>query len=98
MTENALHLGLPALLKPKFGNSSIDVILYSRKQCHLCDQALQTLDEHGLTPSLVDIDSNEQLRNQFDTCVPVVEINGQIRFRGRVDPVLLRRIMRSERL
>jgi glutaredoxin len=76
--------------------SKVDVILYTRKQCHLCDQALQTLGEHGLIPSLLDIDSDEQLRNQFDTCVPVVEINGQIRFRGRVDPMLLRRIMRSE--
>jgi hypothetical protein len=28
--------------------------------------------------------------------VPVVEINGRIRFRGKVHPVLLRRIIRHE--
>jgi hypothetical protein len=26
--------------------------------------------------------------------VPVVEIDGKVRFRGRVDPVLLRRLLR----
>jgi hypothetical protein len=30
--------------------------------------------------------------------VPVVEINGRVRFRGAVHPVLLRRILRSENL
>ena len=39
--------------------------------------------------------ADEELRNRFDTCVPVVEIDGRIRFRGRVDPRLLRRILRS---
>ena len=29
-----------------------------------------------------------QLREQFDTCVPVVEIDGKIRFRGRVNRML----------
>ena len=32
-------------------------------------------------------------RNGFNDCVPVVEIDGKIRFCGRVDPVLLRRLL-----
>ena len=59
----------------------------------MCDDALNVLHQHGLEPTLVDIDSNEGLRNKFDTCVPVVEINGKIRFRSKVDPVLLRRLL-----
>lgn len=71
------------------------VILYTRKGCHLCDDAKQLLEAHGLTPVSVDIDAESALRERFDTCVPVVEIEGQIRFRGRVEPVLLKRLLRD---
>lgn len=71
----------------------MNVILYTRTGCHLCDEAHGVLREHGLSPVLVDIDNNDDLRAQFDTCVPVVEIDGKIRFRGRVEPVLLKRLL-----
>jgi len=48
-----------------------------------------------LQPTVIDIDQDSALRERFDTCVPVVEIDGTIRFRGRVDAVLLRRIVRN---
>ncbi|NOY41712.1 MAG: glutaredoxin family protein [Planctomycetes bacterium] len=70
-------------------------ILYTRAGCHLCDIAEQTLREHGLQPRLVDIDKDEALREQFDACVPVVEIDGKVRFRGHVDPTLLRRLLHN---
>jgi glutaredoxin len=71
----------------------IRVVLYTRRGCHLCDEAQRILEAHGLMPDCVDIDTDPALRERFDTCVPVVEIDGQIRFRGRVEPVLLRRLM-----
>jgi glutaredoxin len=70
------------------------VVLYTRAGCHLCEVAEQILVEHGLVASLVDIDTVPGLRERFDTCVPVVEIDGKIRFRGRIDPVLLKRLLR----
>ena len=72
------------------------VVVYARHGCHLCDDAERLLESHGWSPQRVDIDApgNEQLREQFDECVPVVVIDGKVRFRGRVDPVLLRRIHR----
>ena len=73
--------------------SSPRVVLYTRQGCHLCDEARQVLEHHGLTPICVDIDTQPDLRTQFGDCVPVVEIDGQIRFRGQVEPVLLRRLM-----
>lgn len=73
----------------------MNVILYTRTGCHLCDEALATLLKHGLQPTLQDIDANETLREQFNTCVPVVEIDGKIRFRGKIDPVLLRRMLQK---
>jgi glutaredoxin len=72
---------------------SRSVVLYTRAGCHLCEEAEQMLAEHGLRPTIVDIDASLALRERFDTCVPVVEIDGKIRFRGRVNAVLLRRIL-----
>ena len=79
-----------------FKRFPMNVILYTRGGCHLCDDAWQTLVEHGLAPQSVDIDADPKLVERFDTCVPVVEIDGKIRFRGRVDPVLLKRLISAE--
>jgi len=73
------------------------VVLYTRKGCHLCDVAKAMLLEHGLTPKEVDIDQDSELFEQFDQSVPVVEVNGKVRFRGQIDPRLLRRLLRSVR-
>lgn len=73
----------------------MNVVLYTREGCHLCDDAHQLLSEVGIEPRLVDIDGDVELRKQFDTCVPVVEIDGKVRFRGHVDRVLLMRIIRN---
>jgi glutaredoxin len=75
-------------------NKTHEVVLYTRAGCHLCDEAEQLLVTHGLRPSKVDIDNDPTLRERFDTCVPVVEIDGKVRFRGRVNEVLLRRLIR----
>jgi len=72
---------------------SNDVILYTRIGCHLCDDALALLRRHGLAPREIDIDADPELRAKFNECVPVVEINGRVRFRGIVDERLLRRLL-----
>lgn len=69
------------------------VILYSRRGCHLCEVALQVLEAHGLTPEEVDIDDDPTLQARYDTRIPVVEMDGCERFFGRVDPILLRRLL-----
>ncbi|MCA9148429.1 MAG: glutaredoxin family protein [Planctomycetales bacterium] len=70
-----------------------EVIFYTRTGCHLCDVALDLLRRYGQSPKLVDIDADEQLRAKFNTCVPVVEIDGKVRFRGRVNELLLKRLL-----
>lgn len=71
----------------------MNVVLYTRDGCHLCEEAHQVLSEFGISPKVVDIDDDPDLHERFDTCVPVVEIDGRVRFRGRVEPTLLRRIV-----
>ncbi len=73
----------------------MNVILYTRAGCHLCDEAQEVLVNHGLEPVLVDIDADPALQEKWNTCVPVVEIDGKVRFRGRVDAILLRRLLAS---
>ena len=76
-------------------NQPLKVVLYTRDGCHLCEEAQEVLGECGIAATIVDIDADPNLRERFDTWVPVVEIDGQIRFRGRVEPRLLRRIVRT---
>ncbi len=70
-----------------------EAILYTRVGCHLCDDAHDLLVKHGLQPQKVDIDADPQLRERYTTCVPVVVIDGKERFRGRVNEVLLKRLL-----
>ena len=72
-------------------------VLYAREGCHLCDDAELLLLQHGLVPEIVDIDRNDDLKSRFGMSVPVVEIDGRVRFRGRVNRVLLRRILEHYR-
>ena len=65
------------------------VVLYSRKGCHLCDVAKETLTKlhrrGGFTLQEMDVDSDEQLRRQFTDEVPVVFIDGRKAFKYRMD-------------
>lgn len=74
--------------------SALEVILYTRQGCHLCDEAHDLLLRHGLSPQCVDIDADPELRSRFNTCVPVVAIDGKELFRGGVNEVLLRRLLK----
>jgi glutaredoxin len=70
--------------------------IYTRAGCHLCDEARSLLAQYGLPLELVDIDADEALRARFTDCVPVVFIDGKERFRGRVNEVLLKRILAQQ--
>jgi glutaredoxin-like protein DUF836 len=72
------------------------VVMYSRPGCCLCDEAWEVLEKYreSLPPTVVvEIDSDPALLERFSTCIPVVEIDGKVRFRGRVNEVLLRRLI-----
>lgn len=66
--------------------------LYTRQGCCLCDDARKLLVEHGFEVRAVDVDADPELRERYNHCVPVVEIDGKERFRGRIDRRLLRRL------
>ncbi|HTQ38758.1 MAG TPA: glutaredoxin family protein [Pirellulales bacterium] len=74
---------------------TLDVVLYTRRGCCLCDQAKALLEKHGLTVREIDVDGDPALLARYTDCVPVVFIQGRERFRGRVQERLLLRLLRS---
>lgn len=71
------------------------IVLYTRAGCHLCDQVAQLLRERGLPAESIDIDSDRELQEKYGAEIPVVEIDGKVRYRGQLNPVLLDRFIRS---
>src|SRR5437867_2761344 len=79
----------------------LQVRLYTRAGCHLCELAWDQLraarEQYRFALDMVDVDSDPILGTQYGSCVPVVTVNGQVRFRGKISPVLLQRLLRAER-
>jgi glutaredoxin len=68
---------------------SRQVVIYSRKGCHLCEvvkESLVKLERHGgFSWREVDVDSDTGLRREFNDQVPVVFIDGRKAFKYRMD-------------
>lgn len=76
-------------------------VVYTRRGCHLCDIAWEQLrhaqGKYGFTLTATDVDADPRLKQEYGQCVPVVAVNGKVRFRGRINPVLLARLLDGER-
>lgn len=69
---------------------------YTRPDCCLCDKAMEVLNSKSQflpTANVINIDEDDQLRQRFTECVPVVELDGRIVFKGQVSPDLLDRLI-----
>jgi glutaredoxin len=53
-------------------------------------------ERHGFTLELIDVGSDPKLVAFVGAAVPVVTINGKVRFRGMVNPVLLDRLLEAD--
>jgi glutaredoxin len=66
-----------------------DVVVYSRKGCHLCEIVKESLTKLSRHANFhwrdVDVESSPELRRQFSDEVPVVFINGRKAFKYRMD-------------
>lgn len=77
----------------------LEVKMLTRAGCHLCEEAWQILEtaraQHGFRLVAVDVDADPELVKEHGECVPVVLVDGKVRFRGRVNSVLLARLLRA---
>lgn len=71
------------------------VTLYTRAECHLCDEAKSVLDEvrreRPFELSVIDVDTDPSLVALYGLEVPVVMVGGRKAFKYRVDPDELRK-------
>jgi glutaredoxin len=74
--------------------------VYTRRQCCCCHKAFEVLEEarkhHGFSMETVDVDSDSTLAERYGDTVPVVLVDGKVRFRGKVEPALLDRLLTAE--
>jgi glutaredoxin len=91
---------LTRLLRRHPRTDHLTFTVYSRAQCCCCHKALDVLQDaqrrFGFALEEVDIDRDPDLVLKFDTEVPVVAVNGKVRFRGVVNPALLERLLLAE--
>jgi 4a-hydroxytetrahydrobiopterin dehydratase len=64
------------------------VTLYTKRDCHLCDEAKSAIRRSGVEVDLqeVDIESDPDLLQRFRYDVPVIHVDGEEAFRHRIDP------------
>jgi glutaredoxin len=66
-----------------------EVVLYTRKGCHLCEIVKESLAKlhkrGGFTWQEVDVDSDPETRRLYTDEVPVVFINGRKAFKYHMD-------------
>ncbi len=75
------------------------ITFYTRQGCTCCDKALLELEKSNrrfhFNIQKVDIDSDPYLVEKFGLEVPVIAIDGKLRFKGLINPVLLERILKQ---
>lgn len=80
--------------------ANLPIIVYTRRGCHLCEDAERLLQaeqrRYHFELALVNIDTDPLLASQYGDAVPVVTVNGKVRFRGGVNRVLLERLLVAE--
>src|SRR5262245_39663270 len=98
MKWTCLFSWLRAKRRPLLGH--FNVVMYTRHGCHLCEAAWELLQrERGryhFRLEARDIDAEPELAALYGEWVPVVSVNGKVRFRGGVNPILLARYLEAE--
>ena len=69
--------------------NSVDVEIYSRPGCHLCDEAKEVIERVqrrlGFGVRVINIENDPELENKYGEQIPVVLLNGVLAFKYRVD-------------
>ena len=79
----------------------LDVTLYTRPGCHLCDEAKALigpmLERAGATLREINIDEDETLRERYNTDIPVIFLGTRKVAKHRVDPAQFERQLKDAR-
>ena len=79
----------------------MEVMLYSRPGCHLCEEAKQVLipllEEFGLTLCEINVDTDKKLTARYGEELPVVLLDGRKVAKYRVEAKSFRRLLERSR-
>jgi hypothetical protein len=72
----------------------VELVLYTRTPCPLCDEMLAALERAGLegryTLARRDVDGDPRLAREYGMRVPVLALGGEVLAEGRTSPAALR--------
>lgn len=77
--------------------AAVDVTMYTRRDCPLCDHAKEAMRASGVDIRIeeIDIDNDPDLRRRYTNDVPVVCIGNAEVFRHRIEPAEFARLVRD---
>src|SRR6476469_5636378 len=77
----------------------VEITMYTRRDCHLCDEAKAAMRASGVDVRIeeIDIDNDPELRRRYKNDVPVVCIGSSELFRHRIQPDEFARLVRERR-
>lgn len=73
------------------------IVLYSKENCCLCDEAKDILRELQIEWEEVDIYKDERLLERYHLMIPVIEMNGDIVAYGRIHKDVIRKRLQQIR-
>ncbi|MEM9186113.1 MAG: hypothetical protein AAGB00_06395 [Planctomycetota bacterium] len=69
------------------------VVVFRQDKCVCSDEAIARFRERGIDPVVEQLEDHPEVRREYGAATPIVSIDGRIRFFGKVDPVLLDRLL-----
>ncbi|MCX9013883.1 MAG: glutaredoxin family protein [Candidatus Methanoperedens sp.] len=76
----------------------VNITIYSKKGCRLCEVAMQKLLEiqkiYPFSLTEIDIENNDELFQKYKYLIPVIEIEGNEVFTYKIDEKRLEEILR----
>lgn len=78
----------------------VNITIYSKNNCHLCDIAMETLlkirKEFPFSLTEINIEKDKEIFEKYKYLIPVIEIEGKEVFTYRVNENELKKILSSQ--
>jgi glutaredoxin len=71
----------------------VNIVVYGKPGCHLCDDARAVLERVGAPFEEIDITTDDALHAAYLERIPVIAIDGRERFEFFVDEAALRALL-----
>ncbi|HYO62920.1 MAG TPA: glutaredoxin family protein [Pyrinomonadaceae bacterium] len=82
------------------GRDKVQVTLYTRRGCHLCEEARREMLAAGIPERFTlvetDVDSDPALAARYGYDIPVILVNGRLTFKHRLTAAQFVRAVNSE--